>query len=322
MSTESSSDPGIGRIDVVVVNWNSRDQLQHCVQSVLQFGGTALGKLIVIDNGSVDGSERCIESLSGVELVRAGRNLGFARACNLGAARGSSEFVMLLNPDTLLFPDSLSTSLEFMRSAEQVRVGIVGIQNVGADGVAQRSCARFPKPASFLSHSLGLSSLFPGVFPDHFMREWAHDTDRSVDHVIGSCYLVRRTLWQELGGLDERFFVYLEDLDFSLRAHRLGWSTWFLARTRLFHKGGGTSEQIKARRLFYSLRSRLIYARKHFGTGAFVAVAIATLLIEPLMRALNAVARGQWSVLGETARGYAALYRDLPRSLGCGGASA
>jgi GT2 family glycosyltransferase len=307
--------PVAARIDVVVVNWNTGDQLRQCLESVLRYGGPALGRVVVVDNGSTDGSERSAETLDGIELVRAGHNLGFARGCNLGAARGRSEFVLLLNPDTRLFEDSLAASLAFMQNPRNAQVGIVGIQNVGEGGAIHRSCARFPTPRSFLSHSFGLSAVWPRVFPDHFMREWAHDTDRLVDHVIGSYYFVRRALWTQLGGLDERFFVYLEDLDFSLRARKAGWSTAFLARACLFHKGGGASERVKAARLFYALRSRLLYAHKHFGRAAFAAVAAATLFVEPVVRLLNALARGQWRSLGETARGYAALYRDLPATL-------
>jgi GT2 family glycosyltransferase len=190
---------------------------------------------------------------------------------------------------------------------------------VGDDGQVQRTSARLPRPWSFIVHSFGLNAFWPARFPDHMMREWAHDEDREVDHVIGSFFLVRRELWNQLKGMDERFFVYLEDLDFSLRAHQCGWSSWYLASASIYHKGGGTSEQIKATRLFYSLRSRLQYANKHFSRSGFGAVALATLLVEPMTRIAGALLKREWRAVGETMRGYAALYADLPGMFRRGG---
>jgi GT2 family glycosyltransferase len=299
-------------IDIVVVNWNAGHQLRQCIDSVREHGRDQVHSVIVVDNGSTDGSDRLVEQMPGVILVRAGRNLGFAAACNVGADRATAPFILLLNPDTRLFPDSLDVPLAFMRRPESARVGIVGVRNVGEGGQVQRTSARIPKPRSFIVHSFGLNAFFPGRFPDHMMREWAHDEDREVDHVIGSFFLVRRELWNQLGGMDERFFVYLEDLDFSVRAHQRGWSSWFLASASIYHKGGGTSEQIKATRLFYSLRSRLQYANKHFTRLGFGTVALATLVVEPLTRIAGALIRREWSAVHETLLGYGALYRSLP----------
>jgi GT2 family glycosyltransferase len=302
-------------IDVIVVNWNSGAQLARCVESVLTHGAGCVQRTIVVDNGSADGSADAVAALQGVTLVRAGRNLGFAKACNTGAAHSDAEYILLLNPDARVLPGSLQAAAAFMGSAEAARVGIVGLRNVGDDGRAHRSCARFPTPWSFVVQSAGLSALWPRAFPSYVMREWPHDADRQVDHVIGSCYLVRSSVFQGLGGLDERFFLYLEDLDFSRRANLAGWATWFLARACVYHKGGGTSDQIKAKRLFYALRSRLQYAAKHFGPAGFAAVASSTLLLEPFVRVAGACARGKWSTAGETLEAYAALVRDLPNVL-------
>jgi GT2 family glycosyltransferase len=299
-------------VDVIVVNWNAGEQLRECVESILLHARAEVSRIIVIDNGSVDGSERLIEGLPSVLLVRAGRNLGFGKACNLGFSRSSADFILLLNPDARLEPGSLQTATEFLMSPRRARAGIVGLQNVSDGGVIQRSCARFPSAWSFVRSSFGLSTLWPRRFPDMFMREWAHNEDREVDHVIGSCALVRRAAWQRLNGMDERFFVYLEDLDFSLRAREQGWTTWFLASSHVYHKGGGTSDQVKATRLFYSLRSRLLYAAKHFGTARTALVAATTLLVEPFTRVAGALLRGDWTTARETMSGYRSLYLDAP----------
>jgi GT2 family glycosyltransferase len=303
---------GGSMLDVVLVNWNAGSHLRSCIESLLQHGKALISQIIVVDNGSSDGSAEEVEAFDAVRVVRAGRNLGFAAACNVGAARGTERYVLLLNPDTRVFAQSLAVPLDFMESPPAARVAIVGVQNIGDDGRVHRSCARFPSARSFLFHSLGLNALSPTVFPDSFMREWPHDEDRQVDHVIGAFFLVRREVWEQLGGMDERFFVYLEDLDFSLRASRLGWKTWFLARASIYHKGGGVSDQAKAARLFYSLRSRLAYASKHFSRTAFAATVLATLFIEPLTRVAAVLVRRQSGGLSETVHAYVRLYRAMP----------
>jgi hypothetical protein len=150
------------------------------------------------------------------------------------------------------------------------------------------------------------------------MADWDHTHTRDVDHVIGAFSLVRRAVFDALEGFDERFFVYLEDLDFSRRARNAGWRTVYLADAQAFHAGGGTSRQIKARRLFYALRSRLLYAFKHFPRAGAISVMFATLMIEPLSRSLAALLRGSWSGLKETWSAYGMLWRWLPQGLAGG----
>ena len=108
------------------------------------------------------------------------------------------------------------------------------------------------------------------------MSEWAHDTDREVDQVIGAYFLTRRALFQKLGGFDQRFFVYFEEVDFCVRARTAGSTAFFLAGAQAFHRGGGSSEQVPAQRLFYSLRSRMAYSHKHFTKTGSSTVAFAT----------------------------------------------
>jgi GT2 family glycosyltransferase len=155
--------------------------------------------------------------------------------------------------------------------------------------------------------------LAPRFLPDHFLREWDHLDSRRVDHVIGAFLLMRGGLFRELGGFDERFFVYLEDLDLSVRINRLGKKVWYLADCSAHHVGGGCSRNIKATRLFYSLCSHLIYARKHFRplTG-FLPVLLVTVLAEPLVRLLWAVARLNVAEAGQTVVAYAKLWCALP----------
>jgi len=122
------------------------------------------------------------------------------------------------------------------------------------------------------------------------MREWNHLESRSVDQVIGAFLLIDRGLFVDLGGYDERFLVYYEDVDLSLRARAKGFCSMYLSTTYAYHVGGGTARKYWAESLFLNRRSRIQYARKHFGAGAVIALTIATLFVEPIVRTINSIA--------------------------------
>lgn len=295
-------------ISIITVNWNSGPQLQHCIASLTS---PCTQQIIVVDNASTDGSENTIANHPGVTLIRSPENLGFGKACNLGAQQASAEYFLFLNPDAAVYPGTLEKALAYMQDPAQVQVGICGVQLVDESGHVTRTCARFPSAANLFSQAVGLDKVFPGL--GCRMAEWPHDYTREVDQVIGAFFLIRRSVFESLGGFDERFFVYFEEVDLSFRARQAGWRSVYLADVQAFHAGGGTSNQVKARRLFYSLRSRLLYADKHFsGLGAALVFA-ATLLLEPISRSALALARRSWPALKETWAGYAMLWRWLPQ---------
>jgi GT2 family glycosyltransferase len=300
------------RISIIIVNWNSGQQLSECLDSIKNFGGRCVDEIIVVDNASSDGSDLPATQHTGVRLIASPQNLGFAKACNQGAHQATSGYLLFLNPDTRLLPGAIDTAFGFMESREGGQVGICGIRLVDPDGETHRHCACFPTWRTYLGHTLGLSHVLPTLFPPLFMTGFDHRTSREVDHVIGAFFLVRRQVFEQLGGFDERFFVYLEDLDFSLRAKRAGWRSWYLADAAAYHKGGGSSERIKARRLFYALRSRILYAFKHFSRLAAWSVLGLTLGIEPISRLLKCAWRRSSEEARDTVSGYCLLWRDIP----------
>ena len=145
------------------------------------------------------------------------------------------------------------------------------------------------------------------------MTSWDHAETRRVDHVMGAFYLVRRSLFEQLQGFDERYFVYLEDLDFSRRAAEAGYGSIYLAEAQAYHRGDGISEQVKANRLFYALRSRIQYVFKHFNRPAALAVGFATLFVEPLSRLALLMVRHRFSEIGDLRRSYTSLWSWLVR---------
>lgn len=303
------------KIDIIIVNWNSGKQLYECLQSIgtATKDGSNLGNIIVVDNASVDGSADELQNFNlPLTIIRNNINRGFAAACNQGASESKADYLLFLNPDVQLFENSLSVPIAFMERPENRHIGIVGIQLVDEEGRISRTCARFPTSRQFFAKMLGLDRLFPCVFPSHFMVEWDHKDSREVDQVMGAFFLVRRNLFEVLSGFDERFFVYFEEVDFSLRARQLGYSSFYLTEAQAYHKGGGTSEQIKARRLFYSLRSRIIYGYKHFSWIAATMLMLGTIIAEPLSRIVLGIAHRSGSEIVETCRAYRMLWGSMP----------
>lgn len=297
-------------MDVIIVNWNSGDQLRNCIESLYS---SDLDSIIVVDNGSTDGSTKFLSRFPKINLIQSSNNLGFGKACNLGVSYAKSDYLLFLNPDAAVYESTLEKSLQFMQSPNNADVGICGVQLIDEMGRIAHSCTRFPTMTSIAAHSIGLSRFFPKM--GYFMSEWSHDTTQQVDHVIGAFFLVRRNLFEALNGFDELFFVYLEDLDFSYRAKKAGWRSIYLADVKAHHVGGGTSNKIKARRLFYSLRSRLLYSVKHFDFLEVTVVFLTTLLVEPLARSILSLFRLSWIELKETWQAYALLWAWLPQWL-------
>ncbi len=298
-------------LDVLMVNWNSGQQLRQCLESLREARSLEfiLRRIVIVDNASVDHSPDDLPIDLPIQVIRNAENRGFAAAVNQAAAGSTADLLLLLNPDTLLRQDSLTVPLAFLRDPAHANVAVVGIRLDGADGQPQRSCASLPTTLMLTVRALGLHRLSPRF--DYGLTGWDHTDSRPVDHVIGAFYLVRRPVFEALGGLDERFFVYLEDLDFSARVAATGYACWYLGTATAFHKGGGASESIKARRLAYALQSRILYAEKHFSCGGAWAVGATTLYVEPFVRALAALAHGSFRELGEVVEGYRILGERL-----------
>ena len=298
--------------DIVIVNWNSRHYLAECLTSIREFGGDVVKRVTVVDNGSTDQSLEIDGHGLPLEIVRTGENLGFAKACNLGAARSQAEYILFLNPDARLTEGVLTRVLNFMESEDAAATGICGVRLLDEFGETHRHCARFPIWRTYLGKALGLDGRIPALFPGHFMVEFDHESNRAVDQVIGAFFFVRRALFDKLGGFDERFFVYFEEVDLSLRAKQAGWTTWYLADAAAFHKSGGSSEQVKATRLFYSVRSRMLYALKHFSIAEAAVVIAVSVLLEPISRVALAVLHRSMAEALNTIRGYGMIWKALP----------
>ena len=291
-------------IDIVIVNWNSHDFLRKCVLSILNSNQFELvSSIIIIDNNSTDDSLQLLPTNPKLHVVKNAENLGFAKACNQGFKMSQSKYILLLNPDAVLLENTILDSFDYMESHQDVDV--LGCQLLNESNQITPTCARFPKAINFVYHSLGLSKIWPKLFHSPtLMTDWDHKESRFVDQVMGAYMFMRNNVFEKAGYFDERFFVYFEELDFSLSLKNAGGKSFYHSGIQAIHTGMGTTETVKGFRLFLSLSSRLKYAKKHFSMFGYLTVGFFTLTIEFLMRFLQLAIKGKLSETKNLMKGY------------------
>ena len=244
-------------VDVVVVAYNSRDVLRPCVEPLLHdedFG------VIVVDNASPDGSAEAVRELPLGLLEQAG-NFGFAHACNRGWEAGSAPYVLFLNPDARIQPESLRRLLAVLENNE--RCGVVAPRIVDAEGKLEHSLRRRPRLVSTYSQALFLHRLFPEApWTDELIRDpRAYAEPTVVEWVSGACVLTRRSVLEEIGGWDEDFFLYGEDVDICRRVWTAGYEVRYEPNATAVHIGGTSAPSDRmAPRL---IEGRIRYVKKH-----------------------------------------------------------
>lgn len=308
-----------GTVAVVIVNWNSGDRLSQCVRAVGESRmppGTAIRQVVVVDNASTDESVvSAVEALPSLSLIQNLSNRGFAAACNQGADHTDAEFLLFLNPDTRPQRDTVGATVAFLGSPQGSGVGICGVRLVD-DALETGICgARFPSLRALVGDVLRLNRVAPRAFPPHLLTATECERGGPIDQVTGAFFVIRRSLFSQLGGFDERFFMYYEEVDLSYRASLLGWTSWLLPDALCYHEGGASSRTVPANRLLYNLRSRLQFAHKHFSIAHLACVAVVTLLLEPPLRLSRGLASGSPGAVRNTLSGYGALLGWLARSL-------
>jgi N-acetylglucosaminyl-diphospho-decaprenol L-rhamnosyltransferase len=300
-------------LDIVIVNWNTQDQLRTCLQSIppAVLEGIELLSVVVVDNASTDGSLRGTKDIGlPLRLLINESNTGFAAACNQGARQSNAEYLLFLNPDTRLVATSLLGPIKFLKHDSHRGFGICGVSLFDDYGLTTTSARPFPTPATMWLHGLGLHRVGPSRLRQLALTKPVGGVN-CVDQVIGAYFLIRRDLFEQLGGFDEAFFVYYEEVDLSLRAREAGYASCVLTDVSAFHSGCGSSDQVKDRRLFYSWRSRLQYAGKHFSWPGRWGISLLTFVAEPTVRIFQAVLCGSTDRLGATVRAYIYLTKDL-----------
>ena len=246
---------------MILVNWNTREYLLRCLTSLLESGERDSWEILVIDNGSCDGSASEVKkSFRIIRVIENSENLGFAKATNQGVKASSGRYQLLLNPDTLVKEGSIEVLFTFMDGHPEV--GIAGAQLLDADGRKQNSIANFPTLATELLNKSLLRWLFPERFPG---KGRTYREPIEVDSVIGACMMVRREAIEEVGWLDEDYFLFLEETDWCYRMKEAGWKVYHVPRAEIYHFQGKSAEgRIEKAKIEY-YRSRYRFFRKHRG---------------------------------------------------------
>lgn len=256
-------------LSVVIVNWNVKDLLRSCLHSLLTAARTfpqIKTEIIVVDSASTDGSAKmvCLEFPQAL-LVASPENLGYAKGNNTGAKLTQGRYLLLLNPDTEVKPDTLQQLVNYLDA--HPKAGAAGPQLLWPDGSIQSSRRRFPTLGSLFWESTLLGQWFPHhrYARQYHCEDQPADRVQRVDWVVGAALCLRRETWQQVGPLEESFFMYFEETDWCRRCAAAGWEVHYLPTAQITHYEGKSSEQAVAARSLRFQRSKLRYARKYFG---------------------------------------------------------
>jgi GT2 family glycosyltransferase len=269
-------------ISIVIVNYKVPEFLKETIRSVCEAQLYEKSEIIVVDNDSRDKSKEIITaSFPNVIWIQMKSNVGFGKACNIGVRKAQGEYILLLNPDTVISKNTLSTSLEFLESHPDV--GLMGPKILNSDGTLQESCHRsFPSPLDAFYHLSGISKLFPKNkrFGKYYLTYLDPDTSTQVDAVSGSFMFLKRSLYSQIGGFDERFFMYGEDMDICWRISDAGYKVWYYPGTQIIHRKGKSSSKVKIRSRIAFYEAMVLFSRKYqnrqkgFFPGWFIFVGI------------------------------------------------
>jgi GT2 family glycosyltransferase len=274
-------------VAILIVAYNSERQLPECLQSVLDQRRNVRQQIIVLDNASPDRSAEVVrEQFPQVTLLQSDRNLGFAGGVNFAARHANAEFLLLLNPDTGILDHAIDTIVEFARA--HPGHGLYGGRTFKPNGdLEPSSCWGRPTLWSLTAFAFGLSTAFPkNRFLDpESLGSWPRDTVREVGIVTGCFLLTPATVWRQLGGFDERFFMYGEDADLALRARTAGFRPIICPDARVMHEVGQSSS-LPAHKALLLYQGKATLIRTHW-KGASQVLALALLTLGVGLRALG-----------------------------------
>jgi len=258
------------RLSIVIVNWNTRQLLLEVLTSVRDNAPDFPYEVIVVDNGSSDGSAELVRSQFPEYLLIANLdNRGFAAANNQGFAIARGDQILLLNSDTLVHGTVLRESVRFLD--QHPEIGAMGCRVLNTDGTVQLTCSQFPSLLNQFLMASGLWTIrWPRFFGRYLMTDWHRDSERDVDVITGCYLLVRRKVIDQVGVLDEAFFFFGEETDWCLRMRQAGWRLTFAPVGTITHHGSASARKLNHKRDLLLTSAKVRLHRKHFGMAAAI----------------------------------------------------
>lgn len=253
-------------LSIIIVNYKTPELTVAAIASVMGSDTRYTYEIIVIDNASADQSvEQIRQQFPDVILLANESNVGFAKANNQGFRLAQGRYVLLLNSDTVVQEDTLEVMLNFMEDSPHV--GAAGCKVVLPDGRLDKACRRgFPTPSASFYYAFGISKLFPRQprYNQYQLSYLDPDQDYPVDCLVGAFMMVRREVIEQVGGLDEDFFMYGEDIDWCYRIKQAGWQIYYYPHTRIIHYKGASSRRRPTRIIYEFHRAMILFHRKHY----------------------------------------------------------
>ena len=251
-------------LSFIVVSWNAKQYLMECLKSIEKEASGFRHEIIVVDNGSSDGSVEILqENFPGVRLICNGMNLGFAKANNIGIQKSQGKYICLINSDITLLDGCLHTMVHFMDMHPPI--GILGPRILNSDFTKQDSCKYFPTLVNEFFRAIAMDTIFTGTRFNAVLKSHSSpDVTTKVDVLSGCFWMVRKEAFIQVGLFDERFFIYAEDKDLCKRFKEYGWEVVYNPAAQAIHYGGGSSANAPIRFYIEMQRANLQYWEKHF----------------------------------------------------------
>ena len=260
-------------ITIVIVNYNTKERLEDCLRSVLKSSDKFSWEVFVVDNASTDGSRGLVKQIilenykntEKIKFFELLENKGFTGGNNVAIKESKADFVLLLNPDTVVAPDTFEVMLDYMKSSPEV--GVAGCKVLKPDGSLDLACRRrFPNPVNAFFRLTRLSLLFPKsrLIADYNLTHLPEDEIAEVDSVMGAFLMISRQALKKVGLLDERFFMYGEDLDWCWRVKEAGLKVMYYPKTEIVHYKGSASRKASTKALYEFHRAMQLFFNKHY----------------------------------------------------------
>lgn len=273
--THCSASPGTRDVSVVLVSWNAKGVLRQCLRSVYDTIREATLEVWVIDNNSFDGSPEMVQKeFPKVNLLCTGDNLGFSKANNIGINKSNARYICFINSDVIVLEDCIDLLFRYMD--QHPKTGMVGPKILNPDMTLQPSCFALPTPRNIIPFIFGLSRLFPNsrLLGGFAGRYRPYDTIRNVEMLSGCFWMARAIAIQDVGPLDESYFMYMEDFDWCARFWKAGWPIVYYSEAGAIHYKSGSSVNEPIKNCVERRRSQIHYWKKHHGARGAEYVAV------------------------------------------------